>query len=224
MKDQCYDTLRTNEQLGYVVWSGYRSVNGVHGLRVLVQSSVKDPNYLDERIETFLLAFKTKLDAMSEEEFSKFRNSRVIKTLEKVHSLTELHNRYNGRILSFKPEDFLIRATSLSLSSPSMPFLTIFLRLLLLLDEIEAQLTKDITLSQVQLHFTRHVLDQSTRRRVSSRVYAKKHLSALDQLRSEPAAASPGRLVLTDWEQARRFLAESPLLPAQIVPRHFTKQ
>lgn len=39
---------------GYIVWSGVRNVYGVMGFRFIVQSSVKDPAYIDDRIEEFM--------------------------------------------------------------------------------------------------------------------------------------------------------------------------
>jgi len=46
--------LRTVEQLGYIVFLGCRLDNGVHGIRVIVQSSEMDAASLDGRIEAFL--------------------------------------------------------------------------------------------------------------------------------------------------------------------------
>ena len=58
MKEPCYQQLRTTEQLGYIVWSGARSVSNIEGLRVTVQSSVQDPRALDSRIDAFLQQFE----------------------------------------------------------------------------------------------------------------------------------------------------------------------
>lgn len=51
--EPCYNTLRTKEQLGYIVFCASRKANGVQGIRFIVQS-VKHPLYVEERIETFL--------------------------------------------------------------------------------------------------------------------------------------------------------------------------
>lgn len=53
VKEKFFDTLRTKEQLGYIVHSWVRSLAGVNGLSFIIQSD-KSPDYLDERIETFL--------------------------------------------------------------------------------------------------------------------------------------------------------------------------
>lgn len=51
--EPCYNTLRTKEQLGYIVFCAARKTNGAQGIRFIVQS-VKHPIYVEERIETFL--------------------------------------------------------------------------------------------------------------------------------------------------------------------------
>jgi len=44
---------RTQDQLGYIVFSGVRKANGAKGMRILVQSA-KNLEYVDHRIEKFL--------------------------------------------------------------------------------------------------------------------------------------------------------------------------
>jgi secreted Zn-dependent insulinase-like peptidase len=46
--------------VGYIVWSGVRNVYGVMGFRVIIQSSVKDPAYMDDRIEEFLVQLRVR--------------------------------------------------------------------------------------------------------------------------------------------------------------------
>lgn len=53
LSEPCYNTLRTKEQLGYIVFCASRKANGAQGIRFIVQSS-KHPMYVEERIETFL--------------------------------------------------------------------------------------------------------------------------------------------------------------------------
>ena len=71
INEPCHDTLRTQEQLGYIVWSGPKRDCGVQGIRVLVQGS-KDPAYLDERIEMFLEAMRKKIEELPEVGWLKF--------------------------------------------------------------------------------------------------------------------------------------------------------
>ena len=59
-EEPAFDQLRTKEQLGYVVWSGVRPAATMMGYRVLIQSE-RDPEYLETRINAFLLKTKTRL-------------------------------------------------------------------------------------------------------------------------------------------------------------------
>lgn len=51
--EPCFNTLRTKEQLGYIVFSGIRRTSGAQGLRIIVQSD-KHPQYVEKRIDLFL--------------------------------------------------------------------------------------------------------------------------------------------------------------------------
>jgi insulysin len=53
ISEPCFNILRNEEQLGYIVFSGIRRNNGVQGLRVIVQSN-KSPKYVEKRIDLFL--------------------------------------------------------------------------------------------------------------------------------------------------------------------------
>jgi insulysin len=60
-----FDTLRTNEQLGYIVTHGSREKGVLAGLRFLIQSE-RDPHFLDDRIEVFLAeSVPSVLDALT---------------------------------------------------------------------------------------------------------------------------------------------------------------
>lgn len=53
LSEPCFTTLRTKEQLGYIVFSGVRRTNGAQGLRIIVQSD-RHPKYVEQRIHIFL--------------------------------------------------------------------------------------------------------------------------------------------------------------------------
>ena len=52
--EPAFDTLRTKEQLGYIVFSSVHSAHCVQGIRLIVQSIVADPVYLEQ---VFLFCF-----------------------------------------------------------------------------------------------------------------------------------------------------------------------
>ncbi|EXJ94318.1 insulysin [Capronia coronata CBS 617.96] len=81
-----FDQLRTKEQLGYVVWSGVRPASVTMGYRVLIQSE-RDPDYLETRIDAFLLKFKKDFESMTDDEFEGHKRSLINKRLEKLKNL-----------------------------------------------------------------------------------------------------------------------------------------
>eukprot|EP01126_Amoeba_proteus_P026648 TRINITY_DN2639_c0_g1_i7.p2 TRINITY_DN2639_c0_g1~~TRINITY_DN2639_c0_g1_i7.p2 ORF type:complete len:438 (+),score=92.69 TRINITY_DN2639_c0_g1_i7:2077-3390(+) len=85
----CYLQLRTEEQLGYLVWSGSKRDGAVNGFRVIVQSSKVPPHVLDERIETWLASVEQMIEEMSEEEFASNVAALVATKREKDKSLKE---------------------------------------------------------------------------------------------------------------------------------------
>lgn len=100
-----YSQLRTLEQLGYLVWSGYQVVNKVEGLYFVIQSNSKDPVYLESRIVHFLAGFKKTLANLSEKEFDQFRRALITKRLEKPKNLQEETQQF-WAIISSKSFDF----------------------------------------------------------------------------------------------------------------------
>ena len=53
IKGPCYNTLKTSEQLGYMVSSDIHRSIGTQGLQIVVQSN-KHPQYIEKRINLFL--------------------------------------------------------------------------------------------------------------------------------------------------------------------------
>ncbi|OWR43903.1 putative metalloprotease, partial [Danaus plexippus plexippus] len=86
LSEPCFHVLRTQEQLGYIVFSGIRRSNGVQGLRVIVQSD-RHPAYLEDRIENFIRRSQEYLENMTDEEFLKHRSSLAAQKLEKPKRL-----------------------------------------------------------------------------------------------------------------------------------------
>lgn len=70
-----YDTLRTKEQLGYVVFGGMMQHLSVLELRVIVQGEKENPDPIDGKIEDVLNSFATTLHNISDADFHKWRAS-----------------------------------------------------------------------------------------------------------------------------------------------------
>ncbi|KAK0407133.1 hypothetical protein QR680_019020 [Steinernema hermaphroditum] len=79
-----FDTLRTKEQLGYVVWIslGKSKLTDCNDLRLTVQGP-HEPDFVESRIEAFLESFKSTLVEMSESDFDEYKEPFRRKT-EKV--------------------------------------------------------------------------------------------------------------------------------------------
>ncbi|CAM9471198.1 unnamed protein product [Ectocarpus sp. 8 AP-2014] len=61
MEDPYYDSLRTKQQLGYLVFSGVKIVEGVSLIYLLVQSAERGPAYLTDRSLEFLDQWRQEL-------------------------------------------------------------------------------------------------------------------------------------------------------------------
>lgn len=95
--EPCFNILRTKEQLGYIVSSGIRRTNGAQGLRVIVQSD-KHPEYVDQRVETFIESMQEYVENMSMEEFERHKEALAAQRLEKPKRLSVLSARYWNEI------------------------------------------------------------------------------------------------------------------------------
>ncbi|KAI5284325.1 Insulinase (Peptidase M16) [Ascosphaera atra] len=84
--EPAFDTLRTQEQLGYVVFSGSRSLSTTMGYFVRIQSE-RDNDYLESRIDSFLTNFGKTLRDMDDKEFQDHKRSVINKRLEKLKNL-----------------------------------------------------------------------------------------------------------------------------------------
>ncbi|XP_077991993.1 insulin-degrading enzyme-like isoform X2 [Glandiceps talaboti] len=87
ISEPCFDTLRTKEQLGYIVVSGVRRANGVQGLRFIIQSD-KAPDFLESRVEVFLQGMEKYIENLSEEAFLKHIMAVALRRLEKPKKLS----------------------------------------------------------------------------------------------------------------------------------------
>jgi insulysin len=94
LSEPCYSQLRTEEQLGYIVGSGVDSQRGVVSLRIIVQSSVKPPEFLEERVDNFLAKFKEILKGMTKSDFEQYVQVLIALKLEKDKSLSQESTRH----------------------------------------------------------------------------------------------------------------------------------
>ncbi|KAF2235935.1 LuxS/MPP-like metallohydrolase [Viridothelium virens] len=88
-----FDTLRTKEQLGYIVFSSSLLSGTIAGWRILIQSE-RTPEYLESRIEAFIVSLGKVLEEMSEGEFEGHKVSLINMRLEKLKNLGQETARF----------------------------------------------------------------------------------------------------------------------------------
>uniref|UniRef100_A0A915PZQ4 Insulin-degrading enzyme n=1 Tax=Setaria digitata TaxID=48799 RepID=A0A915PZQ4_9BILA len=91
--EPAFNQLRTTEQLGYIVHTGARRSNGVQGIELLIQGQ-HGPEFMEERIENFLLKFRSDLEKMSDDEFLDNVEALATKRLEKPKTMKAQAGRY----------------------------------------------------------------------------------------------------------------------------------
>lgn len=102
-KEPAFDVLRTQRQLGYIVFTGIRRECGVLGLQVLVQSTKADPLVLDDYIEEFLQStLRAHIEGMSDEAFESNVQALTEKTLEADKTLYAEGSRWFKEISAGK--------------------------------------------------------------------------------------------------------------------------
>jgi len=98
-QEPCFDTLRTKEQLGYIVGGGIMRSTAVQGIKVIVQSD-KSPAAVEERIDQFLASFEETLLSMDDAKFKSFIDALAVRKLEKPKRLKQEFLRYTSEIIS----------------------------------------------------------------------------------------------------------------------------
>jgi secreted Zn-dependent insulinase-like peptidase len=89
-----YNDLRTDKQLGYIVFAASMPLLEVPGMVFIVQSPITDPIELEIHIERFLLDYYESVARMSETDFEKHRQGLLTRILEKEKRLRVRSNRY----------------------------------------------------------------------------------------------------------------------------------
>ncbi|KAL4508543.1 hypothetical protein ABPG72_003847 [Tetrahymena utriculariae] len=92
IKTPFFEKLRTDEQLGYIVHSMANTTRAVLGFIFMIQSNVKSPQYLSQKIELFLNNFKERMNNITEAEFEQYRQSIISNLSQKPKSIFEEAN------------------------------------------------------------------------------------------------------------------------------------
>ena len=94
LKEPCFDKLRTDEQLGYIVTGFNAEMRGILNYLIIVQSNVHGPQYLSQRILSFIDSMRSRIKSLTEEEFQKYVESVRVKIAQKDLSIKQEASRY----------------------------------------------------------------------------------------------------------------------------------
>uniref|UniRef100_A0A3Q3J3I8 Insulin-degrading enzyme n=1 Tax=Monopterus albus TaxID=43700 RepID=A0A3Q3J3I8_MONAL len=198
ISEPCFNTLRTKEQLGYIVFSGPRRANGVQGLRFIIQSE-KAPHYLESRVEAFLCTMEKALEEMNEEAFQKHIQALAIRRLDKPKKLSAECAKYWGEIISQQYN---------------------FDR-----DNIEVSYLKTLTKENImQFYRERLTVDAPKRHKVSVHVLSREmdscpivgEFPAQNDVNLAPAPSLPQPTLVQDMTEFKRSLPLFPLVKPHI--------
>lgn len=91
-----FDDLRTNKQLGYVVYGTDGKIGKTAGMRFMVQSPNSSPKEIMVHNERFFKETKAKLAALSEAEFDRYKASLIEKLERKPESLAQEFSEFSS--------------------------------------------------------------------------------------------------------------------------------
>lgn len=129
--EPCFNTLRTQEQLGYIVKSDADVYVTVGTWRIILQSE-RDCKFLEERCDVFLVNFERDLQTMTDQMFEEHKIGLINKRLEKVKNLSQETGRFwthvtsevfdfdQGNVVFATSETLLIYVTCILTSSTSL--------------------------------------------------------------------------------------------------------
>ena len=89
-----FTSLRTEQQLGYVVAATNRPLRNLGGIAFIIQSPAASPAALEKATSTFLDAQIPALEAMSEETFSEHKDGLVTLLTKRDENLAQRSQRY----------------------------------------------------------------------------------------------------------------------------------
>ena len=85
-----YTQLRTNQQLGYIVWSYNNRIEDRLFFRLVIQSATYDPFELKARVETWMSRTKKIFDKLTDDEFERHRKGLIVSLEKKGDSVAEV--------------------------------------------------------------------------------------------------------------------------------------
>jgi len=146
-----FEELRTERQLGYIVFASQMTMLEVPGLALVVQSPIAGPEVLSDHVDEFVRSFDSTLKRLSAGEFERHKLALINNILEVETQLQERTNRYWSE-LDREHYQFDLR-------------------------ERTADAVRGITLAELEDFFTRVALSDA-RRQISVHVTGTRHAGA----------------------------------------------
>ncbi len=96
-----YTEMRTNQQLGYIVWAVAPEDNGQHYLFFIVQSESHAADDIRDRVNTFINKLLSEFEALPDSIFEKFKAAVRSELLEKPKSILEKSMLFDRMIFEY---------------------------------------------------------------------------------------------------------------------------
>ena len=96
-----YTEMRTNQQLGYIVWSYSSNYDETHYLNFLIQSGVYPADELNKRVDGFISQASQVLNEMDQETFEQLIDSSVEQLEKKPMSISERASKLKNFIFEY---------------------------------------------------------------------------------------------------------------------------
>jgi secreted Zn-dependent insulinase-like peptidase len=85
--------MRTNQQLGYLVWSFNNRVEDRLFLKLVIQSATHGPFELKDRVENWMNRSNELFDKLSDDDFERYRQSLIVSLEKEGDSIAEVNGR-----------------------------------------------------------------------------------------------------------------------------------
>lgn len=102
LKAPFYDSIRTQQQLGYIVQSQSDRIGNLARVLLIVQSSVRDPRGLQQAVDDFLVSFRAQIEPLTDGQLTPFKASLKEELLRSDQRLASETGRWFGEIAGFQ--------------------------------------------------------------------------------------------------------------------------
>ena len=102
LKPKFFHKIRTEKELGYIVFTTLYSIKGVYGIEFLIQSSEKKPNECINHIYKFLENEKKKIKEIDQEKFEELKKGIIFSLTQEFNNIYEESFFYFNQISSGK--------------------------------------------------------------------------------------------------------------------------